>query len=404
MSPMYYSMNKKHRKLTAQAAVGRVSALFLLVLLLPVALFNLALSLMSGCAPLLRTNDPRGYSFLVFQSGWLRDQWALLLVACGDLNWFDETSPSLDDQYDREGLVSERKLHALSGLSVDASNIRVEQDNKGLNKAMLLLRYGFAKLFYASKPSCHRKKISLFGIEINNLTMVEAVEALLSPPSLQANTSCRARTACFVNVNSFNLASKNIALHHAINRADIVLADGSGVRLAAQRKGTALAENVNGTDLLPYLCREAVQNRLSVFLLGGAVGVADAASAKLSELFPGLKIVGSQHGYFSPSQSPKVIEEINNSNADIVLVALGSPVQELWLEANKHRLNARVAIAVGGLLDFFSGRIPRAPMWLRELGLEWVWRLMQEPKAKFKRYVLGNPAFLYRILRHKNAI
>ncbi len=412
MPSLYYSPASTSRQRIRSNIVGRLSVLVFLLLLAPLAIVNCLISLIEGRSPWRRSVAAQGLSFPEFQSGWLRDQWALLLIVRGHLTWFDGSTVNAGDTLiQSEGLVNERKLHALSGLAQDASNDCLGMGARGasyLDKTLLLLRYGLAKLFYTDSQGKHSKQISLFGIEINNLTMTQAVDALLSPVLFNGNGNGngndRTRTACFVNVNSFNLARKNPALHRAINQADIVLADGSGVRLAAQRKGTALAENVNGTDLLPHLCCQAVQKSLCVFLLGGQNGVADEAATKLRALFPGLKIVGTQHGYFSPSESQGVVEQINATNADIVLVALGSPNQEAWLEANKHCLNARVGIAVGGLFDFFSGRIPRAPLWLRELGMEWVWRLMQEPKAKFKRYVLGNPAFLYRILRHKNDI
>ena len=180
--------------------------------------------------------------------------------------------------------------------------------------------------------------------------------------------------------------------------ADFVFADGSGVRFAANYKGVSLRDNVNGTDLLPYLCRNSVQNRQRIFLLGSSPEVVERTANNLTEMFPGLDVSGTQHGFFNKHDCAALIEKINRVNTDILLVALGSPIQEIWLQKNKSMLNVRTAIAVGGLFDFYSGRIPRAPLWMRKHGIEWIWRLMQEPVKKFKRYVIGNPLFLIRCI------
>jgi N-acetylglucosaminyldiphosphoundecaprenol N-acetyl-beta-D-mannosaminyltransferase len=236
--------------------------------------------------------------------------------------------------------------------------------------------------------------LELFGVRINNVTMKEAV-CRVSRGSDKTNMT---QTACFVNVNSFNLANDNVNLLNAINDADNVFADGSGVRFAAHYQGTKLHENVNGTDLLPHLCVEAVKEGKRLFLFGASPGVAQRAANNLQRMFPGLEISGTEHGYYDTSKNDALIERINTSGTDILLVALGSPLQECWIQANKYKLNITCALAVGGLFDFYSGNIPRAPLWMRQQGVEWIWRLMQEPVKKFKRYVVGNPLFLIRCL------
>jgi N-acetylglucosaminyldiphosphoundecaprenol N-acetyl-beta-D-mannosaminyltransferase len=115
------------------------------------------------------------------------------------------------------------------------------------------------------------------------------------------------------------------------------------------------------------------------------------------ERYPQLKIAGARDGYFSPEEEEGVVDAINGSGARILLVAFGAPRQELWLARWRDRLLAPVSMGVGGLFDFYSGRIPRAPLWMREMGLEWVYRLMQEPGRMWRRYVIGNPLFLYRV-------
>lgn len=234
-------------------------------------------------------------------------------------------------------------------------------------------------------------QFELFGFRIDNDSLTGAVDKVM-----RSWAAKKTQTVCFVNVNTINLARKHPALNEAVNDADLVFADGSGVRIAAKRKGISLRDNVNGTDLLPLLCERAAQSGSKMFFLGSAPGVADEAAAKLENDFPGLEIVGTHHGFFDKERSHAVIEQINQSGAQLLFVAFGSPVQEQWLKEHRHLLNVETALAVGGLFDFYSGRIPRAPLWLRQRGLEWVWRLIQEPRKKFHRYVIGNPQFLWR--------
>jgi N-acetylglucosaminyldiphosphoundecaprenol N-acetyl-beta-D-mannosaminyltransferase len=223
--------------------------------------------------------------------------------------------------------------------------------------------------------------------------MKSAVEWALAPYPTESQTN-RCKIGYFINANSINLAAHNSVLRKQINRADRCFADGSGMRLAAKHIGVSIYENVNGTDMLPHLCLEAQKTNKSIYMLGAKPGVAAKAAQNLSKKYPNLTVVGTQDGYFSLEQTQDVISDINQSNADILLLAMGSPVQEEWLEKYAPQLKCSTALAVGGLFDFYSGNIARAPMWMRELGIEWVWRLMQEPQTKFHRYVIGNPLFL----------
>lgn len=238
------------------------------------------------------------------------------------------------------------------------------------------------------------RKFSLFGVNVNNVTMEEAVDNVMS-----FRGKSYPQTVCFVNVNTLNLAREHQDLNVAVNDADWVFPDGSGVRIAASRMGINLKDNVNGTDMLPLICERAVKEGVGMFLLGAEPGVADQAAENLKTQYPGIKIAGSYHGYFDKEHSDSVIFKINRSGANLLFVALGSPVQERWLKENRHLLSVDTVLAVGGLFDFYSGRIPRAPKWLRSHGLEWVWRLIQEPRKKFHRYVVGNPVFLWRCFR-----
>ena len=119
---------------------------------------------------------------------------------------------------------------------------------------------------------------------------------------------------------------------------------------------------------------------------------------KLSSEYPAIRIAGYQDGFSCFKKALDLPAQINSSGADIVFVAMGAPIQEQWIDNNSHRLNAKAVIGVGGLFDFYSEEVPRAPVWLRELSLEWVWRLAVQPRDKAKRYLIGNPLFLFRTL------
>jgi len=138
---------------------------------------------------------------------------------------------------------------------------------------------------------------------------------------------------------------------------------------------------------------------LQVFLFGSQPGIAEKAAEKAKSLVPGLQVAGTRNGFFTKSEETQIIDEINASGAEVLLVAMGVPRQDIWIARNRHRLNARIVFGVGAQFDFWSGRVSRAPSLLRKAGLEWVWRLAVEPKRMFKRYILGNPAFIARAAR-----
>lgn len=165
--------------------------------------------------------------------------------------------------------------------------------------------------------------------------------------------------------------------------------------------GQGVADNVNGTDLFPMLCERLAGTRHSLFLLGARPGIAEATAENMQQLYPGLKIAGTRDGYFTADEEQEVIGQINGSGATVLLVALGAPRQENWIMQNQQALDPGLMMGVGGLFDFYSGRISRAPVWVREIGLEWVWRLIQEPRRMWQRYLVGNFLFLYRVWREK---
>lgn len=230
--------------------------------------------------------------------------------------------------------------------------------------------------------------VCLFGMSIMNTTRDVAVSRLL-------DTRGAGRTAVFINAHCINTAMGDATYRWSLSKADFVLPDGSGLQIAARLHGTRFLENLNGTDLFVPLCEEAAARGMSIYFLGSQEGVAHGAAARACEMVPGLKVAGTRHGYFTTDEEADVIDAINASGADIVLVGMGVPMQEVWIARNRHRLDVSLVLGVGAQFDFWSGRVQRAPLFLRKLGCEWCWRLMMEPRRLAKRYLLGNFRFMW---------
>jgi len=383
-------------------ALTRAFAACTILLCIPICILNCLRCFAKAASPLSRgtTNDLLGnaYHYPVFNHGFLRHHLILLIIVKGDMNWVGlprdvSTTSCLDCCTDMKvGLVSLYGFRQLTGISTSSVHIDSLQQSQFsmMDRASLLARVLIASIIFRTKDLSVETSFRLFGIRVDNVTIDQAVTKIVSLPSTQC-----IQTGCFVNVNSFNLMRQNTELSDAISACDFVFADGSGVRIAAQQRGSLVRGNVNGTDMLPLLCQRARSENQSIFLLGAEPGVASLTATNLQRQYPGLHIAGTHHGYFDKQASCDVIHAINATKADILLVALGSPTQECWLQKYKSMLKVNTAISVGGLFDFYSGRIPRAPIWMREMGVEWVWRLLQEPRKKFRRYVIGNPVFLF---------
>jgi exopolysaccharide biosynthesis WecB/TagA/CpsF family protein len=162
--------------------------------------------------------------------------------------------------------------------------------------------------------------------------------------------------------------------------------------------GFKVEENVNGTDMFPLLARLPYR----IYLLGGSPEVARTALEKSRALNGEAEFVGCADGFFKEKTLSQVLDEIKELRPDMVLVAMGVPKQEMWIARHLSELPGCTAIGVGGLLDFVSERIPRAPLWMRKANLEWCFRLYCEPFRLFKRYIIGNPLFIGRVLRYKS--
>ncbi len=234
-------------------------------------------------------------------------------------------------------------------------------------------------------------KINILGVAFDALTLGEAEEradALL----------CSGAGGYIVTANPEIVlrCREDAAYAAAVNGAELVLADGVGDLCAARILGTPLPGRVAGSDLVPRLLARLAERGGSVFLYGARPGVAERAGESLQSTCPGLRIAGTENGYISDETA--LLEALEREKPDLLLLGLGAPRQELWMAKNRQRTPA-VMIGVGGLLDVFAGDIPRAPETWQRLGLEWLYRLLREPR-RFKR-VIRLPKILFLALRER---
>ncbi len=234
-------------------------------------------------------------------------------------------------------------------------------------------------------------RVRLLGVEIDPLRMSEAVEQIL------AWTRDRSGTCRYVvtpNVDHVVLLRHHIGLNAAYKHADLILADGTPVVWAARFLKRPLPEKVPGSDLVPALFDSvpAFEPR-RVFLLGAGPGVAERAAERITERWPAVKIAGC----YSPpigfekdaAENENILTRIAQAAPDILIVGLGAPKQELWVHQNRARIQAAAALCVGATIDFLAGEKPRAPMWMRQSGLEWLHRVWSEPRRLALRYAKG---------------
>ena len=228
-------------------------------------------------------------------------------------------------------------------------------------------------------------RIDVLGVSFDDLTMDEAVEIALG--FMQERRACY---ACTPNPEIVMAAKGDAALRAALSGAELVLADGVGITKAATMLGTPLKSRVPGIDFASNVISRLAERGGSVYLLGAKPLVAEAAAEKLTQTYPGIVIAGTNDGYFT--DDAPVIEKINAASPDFLMVCLGSPKQELWMSANAGRLSCGLMAGLGGSLDVLAGNVQRAPETWRRLGLEWLYRVIKEPKRLGR--VMKLPAFV----------
>ena len=204
-----------------------------------------------------------------------------------------------------------------------------------------------------------------------------------------------------VNADKINELNKNERLKQIVNSCGIINADGASVIKASKFLGKPLPERVAGIDLMQSLIELSEKQGYSVYLLGAKQEVVDKTASVLKEQHPCLKLVGVHNGYFKESDWVNISKELKSIHPDLVFVGITSPMKEYLIEFLQDDGNDSVFMGVGGSFDVLSGNIPRAPKWMQKAGLEWLFRVMQEPRRLFKRYFVGNWIFIKAVWKEK---
>ena len=243
-----------------------------------------------------------------------------------------------------------------------------------------------------------KKRIKLFGIDIDNISMEETIneiELLIKKkkPSLVVTP----------NVHHINILQKDNEFGKIYKHAYLVIPDSTPLLWLSKIVGVPLKERVTGSDLLPLFSKIAAEKEYRLFFLGAAPGIAKKAAETLIQKNPGLKITGTYSPYFGfqndEKENRKIVDMIKKCNPDVLFVCLGPPKQEKWSWKYKDKINVPVIICVGAAFDFIGGKVKRAPKWIQKLGLEWFFRLCQEPRRLWKRYLIGNIIFAWLVLK-----
>lgn len=242
-------------------------------------------------------------------------------------------------------------------------------------------------------PQSPISRVNILGVGISAITMSQAVDQIagwIDKREHQYVSVCVAHTIME--------CQQNEQMRHAINHAGLATPDGMPlVWLSRWWQKQAQVERVYGPDLMLALCQCSIERGYTHYFYGGAAGVPELLAQKLQQRFPRLRVAGSYSPPFrtlTPAEDAQVIQQINQATPDIVWVGLGTPKQDLWMAAHRNQLTAPVLIGVGAAFDFHTGRLPQAPRWMQSNGLEWLFRLWQEPRRLWYRYLIYNPLFI----------
>ncbi len=236
------------------------------------------------------------------------------------------------------------------------------------------------------------EKIDILGIKISKVNMGDAIDKVTG----FINSDRKCNLVVTPNSEMVIRALDDPELADILNQADLSIPDGAGIVLASRLLRTPLDERVAGFDMMMELLSEAAASGYSIYFLGGSPGVVDIARDKVKKKFPAINICGSHHGYLDMKLQENVISELNRVKPDLLFVGMGVPLQEKFIYKNRERLQARVAMTVGGAFDVLAGQVKRAPIWMQNAHLEWLFRLLQEPGRLGRYFAL--PRFVYLVV------
>jgi len=238
------------------------------------------------------------------------------------------------------------------------------------------------------------------GVDIAAISMAEALDVIE-----RFVAEGGPHVVVTANVDHLMLLQRDAAFREVYDRAELITCDSIPLKWALSFLGRSVKGRVAGADMVYALAERAAAKGLRLFFLGAAPGVAAAAAASLSRRYPGLQVVGT----YSPpvmawrelAEDAATLETVRGTRPDVLLAALGAPKQEMWLDAVRERMGVPVGIGVGAAFDFAAGTLRRAPVWVQKLGLEWLWRLFQEPRRLWRRYLFIDLRFIFIVLKEK---
>ena len=241
------------------------------------------------------------------------------------------------------------------------------------------------------------KRVDVLGVQVDAVSEDDVLR--VARECIQSSASCHVVT---VNAEFVMLARRSPGFAQALESARLATPDGAAVVWAMRRHHAVQERRVGGADLIVSISEQAARDGSRVFLLGGARGVAAQAARALRARYPDLQIAGTFAGSPSLEEEDAIVDLIRRSNADILFVAFGAPQQEIWIARNLAQLGVSVALGVGGSFDYLAGTARRAPMWMRDRGLEWLWRLMRQPWRWRRMLVL--PKFVWLVWREPKPV
>ena len=323
----------------------------------------------------------------------------LLAVVRGELHLIG-FSPKIAYSSDNKsvGAFSARDIH--ENLGITPPEYHHLSDDMELKmywwkKMIYPLLYAYSLLFKVTHKPINQR-IKWFGIEVFNGQQSIALniikQLIVAIPKKTPSLIGYVNADCLNKLKDSDKYRKNLA------KFNLVLPDGVGLKWALKLKGILPGDNINGTDFSPKILELAAQENWSVFFLGGEGDISKNALAKFKNVYPNLNVAGSHHGFFN--EDKLVIDYINKSKVQILFVGFGSPLQEQWVVDNYKYLSVNIVICVGGMFDFYAGKVQRAPLLIRQVGFEWLYRLYQEPKRLWNRYIVGNANFIFWNVSH----
>jgi N-acetylglucosaminyldiphosphoundecaprenol N-acetyl-beta-D-mannosaminyltransferase len=236
--------------------------------------------------------------------------------------------------------------------------------------------------------------VTLLGVRVEDIQPSEIMVAMKD-----AMTSGRKEVYGYANIHGINIAFEQPWFRDFLNRCEIVFCDGFGVKLAAKLTGHKLEHRNTPPDFFQQICELAVENSARLFFLGARPGIAEKTAAILREEYPDIQIM-THHGHFNfLTESEFIVSQINNFQTKILVLGMGMPQQERWIIENYDKLNVSIILPAGAIFDYVSGTVYRAPRWMTDHGFEWLGRLAIEPRRLWKRYIIGNPLFFWRIIK-----